>query len=64
MLNEIQDYFSQERDDGQLGFYSGFGHDLTFQFESMQLHKDRSENQRDLLLHLPDEIFVMDSDKH
>ena len=30
----------------------------------MQLHKDRSENQRDLLLHLPDEIFVMDSDKH
>ena len=34
-LRETQDYFSHESDDGQLGFYGGFRHDLTFQFESM-----------------------------
>ena len=63
-LREMQDNFSHESDDGQLGFCGGFGYDLTFQFESMKLHKDLSENQRDLLLHLPDEIFAIDSDKY
>jgi anthranilate synthase len=46
--------------DPHLGLYGAFGYDLAFQFEPVRLALDRSEDQRDLVLHLPDEIWVVD----
>lgn len=65
ILREILQLFSHSSDDGQLGLYGAFGYDLTFQFEPITLYQDRNyDEQRDLVLYLPDEIFVMDLDKH
>lgn len=47
-------------DDPHLGLYGAFGYDLAFQFEPVRLAKDRPPDQRDLVLHLPDEIRVLD----
>src|ERR1700733_12257932 len=46
--------------DPHLGLYGAFGYDLAFQFEPVRLAIDRSDGQRDLVLHLPDEIWVVD----
>jgi len=47
-------------DDPHLGLYGAFGYDLAFQFEPVTLRRQRPEGQRDLVLHLPDEIWVLD----
>jgi anthranilate synthase len=47
-------------DDPHLGLYGAFGYDLAFQFEPVRLSSDRADGQRDLVLHLPDEIYVVD----
>ncbi len=47
-------------DDPHLGLYGAFGYDLAFQFEPVRLRLDRPATQRDLVLHLPDEIWVLD----
>src|SRR3984885_1517766 len=47
-------------DDPHLGLYGSFGYDLAFQFEPVRLRRDRPEDQRDLVLHLPDELFALD----
>jgi anthranilate synthase len=47
-------------DDPHLGLYGAFGYDLAFQFEPVKLARDREDGQRDLVLHLPDEIYVVD----
>jgi len=47
-------------DDPHLGLYGAFGYDLAFQFEPVRLRLDRAPEQRDLVLHLPDEIWVLD----
>jgi anthranilate synthase len=46
--------------DAHLGLYGAFGYDLAFQFEPVKLRIDRNDSQRDLVLHLPDEIWVVD----
>jgi anthranilate synthase len=46
--------------DPHLGLYGAFGYDLAFQFEPVRLRMDRPRDQRDLVLHLPDEIYVLD----
>ncbi len=46
--------------DPHLGLYGAFGYDLAFQFEPVRPRIDRAEGQRDLVLHLPDEILVVD----
>jgi anthranilate synthase len=46
--------------DSHLGLYGAFGYDLAFQFEPVSLRLDRPSDQRDLVLHLPDEIYVLD----
>jgi anthranilate synthase len=48
------------QEDQHLGFYGAFGYDLVFQFEPMKLRLPRPEDQRDLVLYLPDEILVVD----
>jgi anthranilate synthase len=47
-------------DDPHLGLYGAFGYDLAFQFEPVTLRHVRPGDQRDLVLHLPDELFVLD----
>ena len=46
--------------DEHLGLYGAFGYDLAFQFEPVRLRAGRARDQRDLVLHLPDEIWVLD----
>jgi anthranilate synthase len=46
--------------DPHLGLYGAFGYDLAFQFEPVRLRHERPATQRDLVLHLPDEIWVLD----
>jgi anthranilate synthase len=47
-------------DDPHLGLYGAFGYDLAFQFEPVRLRAPRPADQRDLVLHLPDELYVVD----
>ena len=47
-------------DDAHLGFYGAFGYDLAFQFEPMDRVIPRDPDDRDLVLHLPDDICVAD----
>jgi anthranilate synthase len=46
--------------DPHLGLYGAFGYDLSFQFEPVRMSIDRSDDQRDLVLHLPDQIWIVD----
>jgi anthranilate synthase len=57
-LREITAAFGCE--DPHLGLYGAFGYDLAFQFEPVRLRLERPATQRDLVLHLPDEIWIMD----
>jgi anthranilate synthase len=57
-LREITAAFGCQ--DPHLGLYGAFGYDLAFQFEPVRLRLERPAGQRDLVLHLPDEIWVLD----
>ncbi|HSR86853.1 MAG TPA: anthranilate synthase component I, partial [Streptosporangiaceae bacterium] len=46
--------------DQHLGLYGAFGYDLAFQFEPVRQRHRRDGADRDLVLHLPDLIFVVD----
>jgi anthranilate synthase len=59
VLRRLIDLFASPEDQ-HLGLYGAFGYDLVFQFEPMQLRLPRPEDQRDLVLYLPDEILVVD----
>jgi anthranilate synthase len=47
-------------DDPHLGLYGAFGYDLAYQFEPVRQRLERDPGQRDLVLHLPDEIWIVD----
>lgn len=44
----------------QLGLYGAFAYDLIYQFEAIEPHHQRDESMSDLILYLPDEIYVVD----
>ncbi len=46
--------------DPHLGLYGAFGYDLAFQFEPVTQRHQREPGHRDLVLHLPDELYVFD----
>lgn len=50
-------------DDSFLGLYGAFGYDLIFQFERMPLRIDRSRQDKDMHLYLPDRMYVLDRQK-
>ncbi len=54
----VSHFYSPE--DSYLGLYGAFGYDLTFQFEDVERFQNRSPEQRDLVLYLPDQITVAD----
>ncbi len=47
-------------DDPLLGLYGAFAYDLAFQFEPIRLRLERPDDQRDLVLYLPDRLVVLD----
>ncbi|PLU83071.1 anthranilate synthase component I, partial [Sinorhizobium medicae] len=59
VLRAVTDLFHSE-EDSNLGLYGAFGYDLAFQFDAIELKLTRPEDQRDMVLFLPDEILVVD----
>ncbi|NYD52570.1 anthranilate synthase [Actinomadura luteofluorescens] len=57
-LRAIVDLF--RCDDPHLGLYGAFGYDLSLQFEPLRTRLERPDDQRDLVLHLADEMVVVD----
>ena len=51
-------------DDPHHGLYGAFGYDLAFQFEPIERRLPRSADQRDLVLFVPDELVVVDHNRH
>nr|ABB60209.1 TrpE [Azospirillum brasilense] len=47
-------------DDPLLGLYGAFAYDLAFQFEPIRLRLERPDDQRDLVLYLPDRLVALD----
>lgn len=47
-------------EDANLGLFGAFGYDLCFQFDPIAFKTPRPDDQRDLVLFLPDEILIAD----
>ncbi len=54
----LQVFYSDE--DEHLGLYGAFGYDLVLQFEPISQRLQRADDQRDLVLYIPDELVVVD----
>ena len=59
VLRALGELFASPQDQ-HLGLYGAFGYDLVFQFEPMRLKLPRPDDQRDLVLYLPDEMLIVD----
>ncbi|KTD73475.1 anthranilate synthase component I [Legionella tucsonensis] len=62
VIRQILSFFKLENE-SYLGLYGALGFDLIFQFEELQKHKERDLSQRDMVLYLPDEIYVVNHRK-
>lgn len=62
VVRSIRDLFFSDEDEN-LGLYGAFGYDLTFQFETIKFARERDANQRDMVLFLPDAVFVRDHER-
>ncbi|TCT44883.1 anthranilate synthase [Martelella mediterranea] len=60
VLRAIVDLFYSDAD-ASLGLYGAFGYDLAFQFDAVNLKLKRPDDQRDMLLYLPDEVLMVDN---
>ncbi|MGX5664944.1 anthranilate synthase [Rhizobium daejeonense] len=58
-LRAVVDLFYSDAD-SSIGLFGAFGYDLAFQFDAIKLSLERPEDQRDMVLFLPDEILVVD----
>ncbi|WP_025273780.1 anthranilate synthase component I [Haloglycomyces albus] len=47
-------------EDPYLGLWGAFGYDLAYQFEPIEFAKERPSDVRDAVLHLADEVYVVD----
>lgn len=59
VLRSIVELFRSDADPN-LALYGAFGYDLCFQFDPIDLQIARSDDQRDMVMFLPDEILVVD----
>ncbi len=59
VLRIVTELFHSD-EDGNLGLFGAFGYDLAFQFDPIEYQIARPDDQRDLVLFLPDEILVVD----
>ncbi|MGQ3889019.1 anthranilate synthase component I [Legionella sp. CNM-1927-20] len=62
LIRELLTFFKLPNEP-YLGLYGAFGYDLIFQFEALEKQKERDPNQRDMVLYLPDEIYVVNHRK-
>ncbi len=62
LIRALLDVFYLENED-YLGLYGAYAYDLIFQFEQLVKKTPRSEKQRDMVVYLPDEIYVVDHSK-
>jgi anthranilate synthase len=53
-------YIFASHEDEHLGLYGAFGYDLVFQFEPIEKELQRPDDQRDLVLYLPDDFVIVD----
>jgi anthranilate synthase len=51
-------------EDPHHGLYGAFGYDLAFQFEPIEQRLPRPGDQRDLVVFVPDELVVVDHNRH
>ncbi len=59
VLRAVTELFYSE-EDSAIGLFGAFGYDLAFQFDAIDLTLVRPDDQRDMVLFLPDEILVVD----
>ena len=59
VLRAIVDLFRSDEDQN-LALYGAFGYDLCFQFDPVEFKQKRPDDQRDMVMFLPDEILVVD----
>ena len=59
VLRAVIELFGNDEDQ-HFGLYGAFGYDLAHQFEAVELRQPRADDQRDLVLFVPDEILVVD----
>ncbi|MGE7368032.1 anthranilate synthase [Neorhizobium sp. NPDC001467] len=59
VLRAVVDLFHSDADSA-IGLFGAFGYDLAFQFDAIKLSMARPQDQRDMVLFLPDEILVVD----
>lgn len=59
VLRALVQLFSST-EDHSLGLYGAFGYDLAFQFEPIDFKIKRPDDQRDMVLYLPDSILIVD----
>ncbi|TAL62008.1 MAG: anthranilate synthase component I [Legionella sp.] len=62
LLRMLLSFFKSD-EDAYLGLYGAFGFDLIYQFEALEKHKERDPEQREMVLYLPDEIYVVNHRK-
>ncbi|MEO0990268.1 MAG: anthranilate synthase component I, partial [Pseudomonadota bacterium] len=59
VLRAISHAFQSDEDD-RLGLYGAMGYDLAFQFEPIDFQLERPDDQRDLVMFIPDRILMVD----
>jgi anthranilate synthase len=59
VLRAVVELF-RSSEDSNIGLYGAFGYDLAFQFDPVEQKLPRADDQRDVVLYLPDEILVVD----
>ncbi|MEL6947961.1 MAG: anthranilate synthase [Pseudomonadota bacterium] len=59
VLRAIVGHFKSDAD-SNLALYGAFGYDIAFQFDAITTRLPRPDDQRDMVLYLPDEILVVD----
>ncbi|MFK7902308.1 MAG: chorismate-binding protein, partial [Nitratireductor sp.] len=59
IVRAVVDLFRSEVDPS-FGLFGSFGYDLVFQFEDIEQKLERPQEDKDLVLFLPDEILVVD----
>ena len=59
VIRALVDLFAHP-EEPHLGLYGVFGYELAFQFEAIRFAMPRREEDRDLVLYLPDDILIVD----
>lgn len=62
VVRALLEAFKSDEDE-HLGLYGAFGYDLIYQFEPVERLRPRPDDQRDMVLYLPDELVIVDNQR-